>query len=95
MKNLNEDALELAKDQAQLAYNDTEGDLERAVAEAIAIYVEEVGSELVEKVRAMRAAQKQYFKTRDVGVLNQSKQLEREVDALLAKMEAGQGEMQI
>lgn len=44
-------------------------------------------------VAAMREAQKQYFKTRDVSVLNQAKALEREVDGMLEKIRAGQGEL--
>lgn len=39
--------------------------------------------EFIELVREMRAAQKEYFKTRSKDVLNRSKELERKVDAEL------------
>ena len=39
--------------------------------------------EFIELVRQMRAAQKEYFKTRSKDVLNRSKELERKVDAEL------------
>lgn len=43
-------------------------------------------------VERMRNAQKEYFRTRDKGVLSMSKQLEREVDIEIkrAKQEDGQ-----
>ena len=40
-------------------------------------------------VREMRAAQKKYFKTRDRGVLEESKRLEREVDKYLDQRQTG------
>lgn len=40
---------------------------------------------LVETVRLMRAAQKEYFKTRSTEVLIRSKQLEKTVDTLCAQ----------
>lgn len=40
-------------------------------------------------VRDMRAAQKKYFKTRDRGALEESKQLEREVDRYLEQRQTG------
>ena len=39
--------------------------------------------EFIELVREMRAAQKEYFKTRSKEVLNRSKELERKVDTEL------------
>lgn len=39
--------------------------------------------EFIELVREMRAAQKEYFKTRSKDVLNHSKELERKVDNYL------------
>jgi hypothetical protein len=39
--------------------------------------------EFIELVRQMRAAQKEYFKTRSKDVLNRSKELERKVDNYL------------
>lgn len=39
--------------------------------------------EFIELVREMRAAQKEYFKTRSKDVLSRSKELERNVDAEL------------
>jgi hypothetical protein len=45
----------------------------------------------IAKVREMRAMQKQYFKTRDRAALESSKQFEREVDGMLAKMADPQG----
>lgn len=40
-------------------------------------------NEFIELVRAMRDAQKEYFKTRDNKVLLRSKELERKVDSYL------------
>lgn len=40
------------------------------------------------KVCAMRKYQKEYFKTRDVQVLRQSKALEREIDEEIARVAA-------
>lgn len=50
-------------------------------------------NEFVEKVAAMREAQRQYFKTRDKEWLNKSKSLEREVDKMLAGIASKQGMM--
>jgi|LUMF01.1.fsa_nt_gb hypothetical protein len=44
-------------------------------------------SALVERVREMRAAQKEYFRERSPQWLNQSKQLERQVDRMLSDLE--------
>lgn len=41
--------------------------------------------EFIELVRKMRNAQKEYFRTRDKRVLQESKQLECRVDAILAQ----------
>lgn len=46
--------------------------------------------EFVDKVRTMRDAQKEYFKTRSRSVLEKCKQLEREVDAELARLQMKQ-----
>lgn len=43
--------------------------------------------EFFEKVAEMRKAQKDYFKTRDVGALKTAKQLEREIDAEIKRIE--------
>jgi hypothetical protein len=40
-------------------------------------------TEFMQLVRDMRAAQKEYFRTRSKDVLNRSKELERKVDAEL------------
>lgn len=42
-------------------------------------------NEFIELVRKMRNAQKEYFRTRDKRVLQESKQLECMVDAILAQ----------
>lgn len=42
-------------------------------------------NEFIELVREMRNAQKEYFKTRDRGVLLKSKELERKVDSFLTQ----------
>lgn len=42
-------------------------------------------SQFVEKVSEMRNAQKQYFRTRSSEILRRAKQLEREVDAEIAR----------
>lgn len=41
--------------------------------------------QIISAVRAMREAQKEYFRTRDVNVLRRSKALEKRVDTLLAE----------
>lgn len=46
--------------------------------------------EFVDKVRTMRDAQKEYFKTRSRSVLEKCKQLEREVDAELSRLQMKQ-----
>lgn len=46
--------------------------------------------EFVDKVRTMRDAQKEYFKTRSRSVLEKCKQLEREVDDELARLQMKQ-----
>lgn len=43
--------------------------------------------EFFEKVAEMRKAQKDYFKVRDVGALLTAKQLEREIDAEIKRVE--------
>ncbi len=42
--------------------------------------------EFYEKVVRMRAAQKAYFKTRSTASLNESKKLEREIDAEIERV---------
>ena len=42
--------------------------------------------EFYEKVVKMRAAQKAYFKTRSTASLNESKKLEREIDAEIERV---------
>ena len=42
--------------------------------------------EFIELVAQMRTAQKTYFRTRDKGVLEQSKSLERQVDAAIIQL---------
>lgn len=42
-----------------------------------------IDKEFYESVRKMRAAQKEYFKTRSKDILNESKKLEKKVDAML------------
>lgn len=48
--------------------------------------VHEFGSSFYYKVVAMRSAQRQYFKTRSNESLNESKQLEREIDSMIDDM---------
>lgn len=48
---------------------------------------------LAELVRLMRDTQKAYFKTRDTNALNESKALERQVDAAIARVLSKQGAM--
>ena len=43
--------------------------------------------------RAMREAQKEYFRTRDVNVLRRSKALEKRVDTLLAEYDNPQKDL--
>lgn len=43
--------------------------------------------QIISAVRAMREAQKEYFRTRDINVLRRSKALEKRVDTLLAEYE--------
>lgn len=43
--------------------------------------------------KAMRAAQKTYFKTRSAEALNESKRLEKEFDALVERILTPQGEL--
>lgn len=51
------------------------------------------GEEFMTLVRRMRAKQKEYFRTRSSVALRESKQLEREVDRLLAEDRDGQGDL--
>lgn len=44
-------------------------------------------TEFAEIVERMRSLQKQYFKTRDANTLQESKKAEKEVDAILEKIE--------
>lgn len=46
--------------------------------------------EFVDKVKTMRDAQKEYFNTRSRSVLEKCKQLEREVDAEIARLQMKQ-----
>lgn len=45
-----------------------------------------MNEDFIAKVREMRTTQKQYFKLRDRGVLMRSKELERQVDEMLAEL---------
>ena len=47
-------------------------------------------AEIIDLVRQMRAAQKAYFKTRNLEHLTTSKRLEREIDKELTERAAGQ-----
>lgn len=49
--------------------------------------------QIISAVRAMREAQKEYFRTRDVNVLRRSKALEKRVDTLLAEYDNPQKEL--
>lgn len=40
----------------------------------------------IAKVAAMRAAQRRYFKSKNMAVLQQSKELEKEVDAMIEEL---------
>ena len=48
---------------------------------------------LISAVKAMREAQKEYFRTRDRQVLQRSKALEKRVDALIAEYDNQQKEL--
>ena len=53
---------------------------------------EEMSSQLTmftAKVKAMRTAQKEYFRTRESGPLSDSKKLEAEVDGMVKAIESG------
>ena len=43
--------------------------------------------QFIQLVRAMRASQKEYFRTRDKNILSQSKALERQVDNTLSSFD--------
>jgi hypothetical protein len=45
-----------------------------------------IQSEFIELVEQMRTAQKNYFRTRSKTILEQSKALERQVDAVIAQL---------
>lgn len=49
--------------------------------------------QIISAVRAMREAQKEYFRTRDVNVLRRSKALEKRVDTLLAEYDNPQKDL--
>lgn len=49
--------------------------------------------QIISAVRAMREAQKEYFKTRDINVLRRSKALEKRVDTLLAEYDNPQKDL--
>jgi len=49
-------------------------------------------AEIIALVREMRAAQRAYFKTRNLEHLTTSKRLEREIDKALGSIEIGTGE---
>lgn len=50
--------------------------------------------EFLEKVQEMRKKQKEYFRTRDANVLNESKNLERQVDKMAEELQSRRkGEM--
>ena len=50
--------------------------------------------EFLEKVQEMRKKQKEYFRTRDANVLNESKNLERQVDKMAEALQSRRkGEM--
>lgn len=52
-----------------------------------------IEQQIIPAVRAMREAQKEYFRTRDVNVLRRSKALEKRVDALLAEYDNPQKDL--
>ncbi len=47
--------------------------------------------ELIKKVRAMRSAQKEYFRTRSPYTLSECRQLEYDVDKLISEISAKEG----
>lgn len=49
--------------------------------------------QIISAVRAMREAQKEYFRTRDVNVLRRGKALEKRVDTLLAEYDNPQKDL--
>ena len=49
--------------------------------------------QIISAVRAMREAQKEYFRTRDINVLRRSKALEKRVDTLLAEYDNPQKDL--
>lgn len=48
---------------------------------------------IIQAVRAMREAQKEYFRTRDINVLRRSKALEKRVDTILAEYDNPQKDL--
>ncbi len=52
-----------------------------------------IEQQIISAVRAMREAQKEYFRTRDVNVLRRSKALEKRVDVLLAEYDNPQKDL--
>ena len=46
-----------------------------------------VSKEFIESVKALRKAQKEYFRTRSTASLTKAKRLEREVDDMLAQID--------
>lgn len=52
-----------------------------------------IEQQIISAVRAMREAQKEYFRTRDVNVLRRSKLLEKRVDTLLAEYDNPQKDL--
>jgi len=52
-----------------------------------------IEQQIISAVRAMREAQKEYFRTRDVNVLRRSKALEKRVDTLLAEYDNPQKDL--
>ena len=57
----------------------------RLIVEAVNGY----SRRMVEAVREMRAAQREYFRTRTGGALDRAKRAERAVDAILAETDGG------
>lgn len=49
--------------------------------------------QIISAVRAMREAQKEYFRTRDINVLRRSKALEKRVDTLIAEYDNPQKDL--
>lgn len=52
-----------------------------------------IEQQIISAVRAMREAQKEYFRTRDINVLRRSKALEKRVDTLLAEYDNPQKDL--